>query len=249
MPDSLNPQATMFSKITAEKVYIFPKEYKDDPGFPRSMRMTASEADYIMGIAPKPTHDELYGDRPHGHEDREKDYAEERKRLLTLEGHAWEMFDDIVLWAYPGTIYRYKTENDPPRAAKEVGPLRIVTDKDRQRQGMSYHTDKSGLKRAVERTQITVEVPSMRVIVELPDTECLTAIVKGIASSCDRQKIMQWSFDCLSWIRGAVQRAIQPVQQPIVQCVLPWLLGFAAFMIASHFFRDSLTPITGLYIS
>lgn len=115
----------------------------DSPGKTISVteEFPLSEAERIIAAAPAPWHNRGKGRRPHAHFDREGFFEAEKATLMPLEGvnHNTEG-PTPVLWAYPAEDFDYFHQNSKGKVeGKHIGPCRIITDRDKQIQGMVIH--------------------------------------------------------------------------------------------------------------
>lgn len=101
-----------------------------------------------------------HGRRPHRHNDREKDYIDERvklDRLARLETGDKAILDvDRLpsLVAYPNHPFDYENQNSHGRdRQRDVGYCRIITNPQKEHLGLSYHplNDNKNMVRAEKR--------------------------------------------------------------------------------------------------
>ncbi|KZF26979.1 hypothetical protein L228DRAFT_280116 [Xylona heveae TC161] len=98
----------------------------------------------LLRDAPLPTHNRTNGKRPHAHYDSELLFANERAQLGIFPGvHVPNRYKDQGpprLWAYPAQEFDYEHQDkfghDHHRTP---GPHRIITDKDKNIQGLVTH--------------------------------------------------------------------------------------------------------------
>ncbi|KAK1767599.1 hypothetical protein QBC33DRAFT_569920 [Phialemonium atrogriseum] len=142
-----------------EDYYDIPRREDNLPGRTHFPKTTAQS---IIAQAPAPTHNKAQNARrPHAHYDDENLFANERIKLTPLPGIALPNNNRPapVLWAYPANNFDYTTQNRFGRPmggnGVDAGPMRIVTDRNRNIQGMILHPlgDPVTFERAQERNR------------------------------------------------------------------------------------------------
>lgn len=145
------------------KLHALPRQYTDEPNRGRRGRSEFPHyiAEDMIQRAPLPSHNKMKGRRPHAHYDIEGQFKTERAGLQPLEGaRQLPGKERPVLWAYPATYYNYEGQNTHGRHRKgrdlSPGPHRIITDKNKNIQGMVTHPvgDDVGFVRAPERVRM-----------------------------------------------------------------------------------------------
>lgn len=132
-----------------KQYHDLPRRYFDTTHSSGRSEFPRHIAEDILSKAPFPTHSKSCGRRPHAHYDTENLFKHEKPGKETLDGGKYEgPKGDPVLWAYPATYFDYESQNrrgNEPRdrggkpLGLEPGPHRIVTDKNKQIQGMITH--------------------------------------------------------------------------------------------------------------
>lgn len=149
------------------KVYLLPRRTTSTEESPsEKAEFPGYVAQYLVDLAPFPTHHKRNGRRPHAHYDTEECFLEEIKSICPLNGTPYSEGKPIVLFSYVATHFDYSNQTGKGRPRKrpgatsrdEVGPFRIIASWNKDIEGFLVHPvgDKENFVRAEERKVVRI---------------------------------------------------------------------------------------------